>query len=119
MGWSGSGSMWCCCAVCILVPCTCLMLCTLAALPRKPLATMCMYPSPSLPSMLALPLPADAARLRDQAAVSAVGWWVGRGNGDPCGHLLRITPDFSRYVGQVYSPRDLTELMPVRAVLFR
>ncbi|KAI7835685.1 hypothetical protein COHA_010424 [Chlorella ohadii] len=54
----------------------------------------------------------DAARLRDQAAVSAVGWWVGRGNGDPCGHLLRITPDFSRYVGQVYSPRDLTELMP-------
>jgi len=61
----------------------------------------------------------DAARLRDQAAVSAVGWWVGRGNGDPCGHLLRITPDFSRYVGQVYSPRDLTELMPVRAVLFR
>ena len=46
--------------------------------------------------------------------MSAVGWWVGRGSGDPCGHLLRVTSDFSRFVGQVYTPRDLTELLPVR-----
>lgn len=42
-----------------------------------------------------------------------MGWWVGRGSGDPCGHLLRITPDFSRFVGQVYTPRDLAEILPV------
>ena len=41
------------------------------------------------------------------------GWWVGRGTGDSLGHLLRVTPDFGRWVGQVYTPRDLTDLLPV------
>jgi hypothetical protein len=57
--------------------------------------------------------PADAARLRDESGVGLSGWWVGRGTGDSLGHLLRVTPDFGRWVGQVYTPRDLTDLLPV------
>jgi hypothetical protein len=45
--------------------------------------------------------------------VGLLGWWVGRGEGDPSGHLLRVQPDFSRYVATAVSPRDITELLPV------
>ena len=59
--------------------------------------------------------PTDAARLRDESGVGLLGWWVGRGPGDDHGHLLRVTTDFGRYCGTVYSPRDIGELVPVSA----
>lgn len=58
--------------------------------------------------------PADAAALRDQSGASLLGWWVGRGEDDAVGHLLRITRDFGRLVGTVYSARDITDLGLVR-----
>ncbi|EFN57162.1 hypothetical protein CHLNCDRAFT_51231 [Chlorella variabilis] len=54
----------------------------------------------------------DAARLRDECCVGLLGWWVGRGDGDPTGHLLRMTTDFGRYVATAYTPRDVTDLLP-------
>ncbi|KAL4854555.1 Protein EXECUTER 2 [Chlorella vulgaris] len=55
---------------------------------------------------------ADAARLRDDSRVGMLGWWVGRGDSDQMGHLLRVTPDFCRYVASAYTPRDITSLLP-------
>jgi hypothetical protein len=47
--------------------------------------------------------------------VGMLGWWVGRGDSDQMGHLLRVTPDFCRYVASAYTPRDITSLLPVSA----
>lgn len=58
-------------------------------------------------------VPSDAARLRDESGVGLLGWWVGRGEDDSTGHLMHISTDFGRYVGQVYSPKDIQDLMPV------
>ncbi|KAL4425295.1 hypothetical protein ABPG75_009311 [Micractinium tetrahymenae] len=58
---------------------------------------------------------ADAAALRDESGASLLGWWVGRAEDDAVGHLLRITRDFGRLVGTVYSARDITDLSLVSA----
>ena len=39
-----------------------------------------------------------------------MGWWVGRGEGDAKGHLLRVTAGYSRMVGQAYLPKDIAEI---------
>ena len=57
----------------------------------------------------------DAATLRDAGGAGLLGWWVGRGSGagdeqDFQGHLLRVAPDFGRYVGQAYTAQDIVRL---------
>ena len=39
-----------------------------------------------------------------------MGWWVGRGEGDSQGHLLRVSAGYSRFVGQAYMTRELAEV---------
>lgn len=51
-----------------------------------------------------------AAELRDSGCAGLIGWWHSRADGDPHGHLLRISPDFGRYEAVMYSPRDFAEL---------
>lgn len=53
---------------------------------------------------------ADAARLRDDGWAWLEGWWCGQGESDPAGHLLHIKAGYGRWVGKVYTPRDLAEL---------
>lgn len=53
---------------------------------------------------------ADAAKIRDEAATGLVGWWVGRGEGDAQGHLLRVSAGYSRFVGQAYLPKEIAEV---------
>lgn len=76
---------------------------------------------PVCPPHVAPPTPAappvDAAALRDESGASLLGWWVGRGEDDAVGHLLRITRDFGRLVGTVYTARDITDIGLVRLSL--
>jgi hypothetical protein len=51
-----------------------------------------------------------AARLRDAGGLGLAGWWHARSEADPCGHLLRVAPDFGRLSGLMYTSRDLAEL---------
>lgn len=51
----------------------------------------------------------DAAELRDKSHSSLEGWWVARGKDDPCGQLVHITSEYSRYVGVAYSTKDIAE----------
>ena len=53
---------------------------------------------------------ADAAKLRDTAGTNLMGWWVGRGENDSQGHLLRVSAGYSRFVGQAYLPKELAEV---------
>lgn len=57
----------------------------------------------------------DAARVRDEAGTGLMGWWVGRGEGDARGHLLRVTAGYSRMVGQAYLPKELAEVQAALA----
>lgn len=42
----------------------------------------------------------DAAELRDGGLASLHGWWAGRaGDDDPVGHILHVTPEYSRWEG--------------------
>lgn len=52
----------------------------------------------------------DASVLRDAGGAGLLGWWAGKSEGDPHGHLLRVTADYSRYMGHAFTPRDLAEL---------
>ena len=52
----------------------------------------------------------DAAKLRDAGGTNLMGWWVGRGEGDSQGHLLRVSAGYSRFVGQAYMTRELAEV---------
>ncbi|KAK9834296.1 hypothetical protein WJX81_004230, partial [Elliptochloris bilobata] len=52
----------------------------------------------------------EAARLRDAGGLGLAGWWHARSEADPCGHLLRIAPDFGRLSGLMYTSRDLAVL---------
>jgi hypothetical protein len=52
---------------------------------------------------------AEAATLRDEAATSMLGWFVGRGEDDPHGHLLRVGAAYNRYMGHAFSARDISE----------
>jgi hypothetical protein len=51
----------------------------------------------------------EAATLRDQGGVGLMGWWAGRGEDDAVGHVVRITPEFGRYVAQAFTARDLAD----------
>lgn len=51
----------------------------------------------------------DAAELRDKSHSSLEGWWVARGKDDPCGQLVHITSEYSRYVGVAYSTKEIAE----------
>lgn len=48
-----------------------------------------------------------AASLRDAGATGLLGWWVSQNKEGGQGHLLHISPGFSRYVGYAFSPKDL------------
>ena len=61
----------------------------------------------SFPSVLASRY-AEAATLRDAAATSVLGWFVGRGQDDPHGHLLRVSTAYNRYMGHAFSARDIS-----------
>ena len=64
---------------------------------------------------------AEAATLRDEAATSMLGWFVGRGEDDPHGHLLRVGVAYNRYMGHAFSARDISEakVPPFNAVRIR
>ena len=64
---------------------------------------------------------ATAGRLRDEGGLGLAGWWQARSDADPCGHLLRVSPDFGRLSGLMYTSRDLAELKawPVSAAVSR
>jgi hypothetical protein len=53
---------------------------------------------------------ADAARIRDDSYSGIVGWWAGRGEQDPYGHLLHVSAGYGCYTGRAYLPRQLTEI---------
>eukprot|EP00955_Chlamydomonas_euryale_P066814 359650-Chlamydomonas_euryale.AAC.21 len=53
---------------------------------------------------------ADAAALRDGGLTSLAGWWAGRADGDPIGHLLHIAPEYGRWTGRALRSRDIAEL---------
>ncbi len=53
---------------------------------------------------------ADAARIRDEAHTGLIGWWAGRGENDPYGHLLHVSPGFGCYTGRAYLPKSLFEI---------
>ena len=38
----------------------------------------------------------DAADLRDSGLTGLQGWWAGQAEDDPVGHIMHITPEFSR-----------------------
>ena len=38
----------------------------------------------------------DAADLRDSGLTGLEGWWAGQSEDDPIGHIMHITPEFSR-----------------------
>ena len=38
-----------------------------------------------------------------------LGWFVGRGEDDPHGHLLRMGVAYNRYMGHAFSARDISE----------
>ena len=52
----------------------------------------------------------EAARLRDAGGAGLVGWWVATSDSDPCGHLLRVVPDFGRYTGIMYKANELADI---------
>ena len=52
----------------------------------------------------------DAAQLRDVGGVGMLGWWAGRGEGDPHGHVVNVSADFGRYVAHAYTGTNLAEL---------
>lgn len=52
----------------------------------------------------------DAATLRDVGLSGLSGWWAGQAEDDPVGHLLHITPEYSRWTGRVFRPRDIAEM---------
>lgn len=52
----------------------------------------------------------DAARIRDEAKTGLIGWWAGRGENDPYGHLLHVSPGFGCYIGRAYLPKSLFEI---------
>jgi hypothetical protein len=52
----------------------------------------------------------EAATLRDAGGIGLMGWWEGRGEDDAVGHVIRIMPDFGRYVAQAYTARELAEI---------
>ena len=37
-----------------------------------------------------------------------LGWFVGRGEDDPHGHLLRVSTAYNRYMGHAFSARDIS-----------
>lgn len=53
----------------------------------------------------------EAARLRDEAAISLRGWWhMQSSSAENPGHLLRIRQAFDRYVLLAYSPQDIANI---------
>ena len=48
--------------------------------------------------------------MRDEASTHIKGWWSGRGEGDPFGHLLHVSHSHSSYVGRAYHPNQLLDL---------
>ena len=40
----------------------------------------------------------DAADLRDSGLTGLQGWWAGQSEDDPVGHIMHITPEYSRSV---------------------
>jgi hypothetical protein len=38
------------------------------------------------------------------------GWWAGKADGDPLGHLLHIAPEFGRWTGRAYTASDLATM---------
>lgn len=53
---------------------------------------------------------ADATKLRDMSHSNLMGWWAGKGENDPYGHILHIEPAFGCYLGRAYLPRQLFEI---------
>ena len=39
-----------------------------------------------------------------------LGWFVGRGENDPQGHLLRVSMAYNRYMGHAFSARDIHDV---------
>ena len=58
----------------------------------------------------------EAARLRDAGGLGLAGWWNAHSEAEPCGHLLRVAPDFGRLSGLMYTSRDLAELKAWRLI---
>jgi len=56
----------------------------------------------------------DAAMLRDQGMASLQGWWAGKAEGDPNGHMLHIGPEFGRWTGRAYTSSDIAEVCGLR-----
>ncbi|GAB4812968.1 hypothetical protein N2152v2_000014 [Parachlorella kessleri] len=52
---------------------------------------------------------AEAAMLRDAGGVGLLGWWAGRSEEDSTGHVVRVTPEFGRYVATAYTARELAD----------
>uniref|UniRef100_A0A0C9S9J0 TSA: Wollemia nobilis Ref_Wollemi_Transcript_7645_2142 transcribed RNA sequence n=1 Tax=Wollemia nobilis TaxID=56998 RepID=A0A0C9S9J0_9CONI len=56
----------------------------------------------------------DAAKLRDVTCAGLVGWWAGladNGN-DPYGRIIRISPEYGRFVAKSYNARQLAAAGP-------
>lgn len=53
----------------------------------------------------------DAAAFRDGALTGLEGWWSSQQHEeDPVGHLLHIAPEYSRWTGRMFRPRDLVDI---------
>ncbi|GAX77454.1 hypothetical protein CEUSTIGMA_g4898.t1 [Chlamydomonas eustigma] len=52
----------------------------------------------------------EAAKLRDSSLVGLQGWWAGQSEDDPVGHIMHITPEYSRWTGRVFRPREIAEM---------
>jgi hypothetical protein len=53
---------------------------------------------------------ADAAAFRDGGLTGLEGWWSSQHEEDPVGHLLHVSPEYSRWTGRMFRPRDLVEI---------
>lgn len=52
----------------------------------------------------------EAAILRDEGLTGLAGWWAGKAEDDPIGHLLHISREYNRWTGRVFRPRDIAEM---------